>query len=200
MVSDIKSKKQKQTEEAELIKSLFVTQEEEAYEDFEQEKDNQVENQIGKSVERKTIKQGWGSWAGDGVDNSRIEANQIRLDSVRQKKIEEIKKQRQDARLRGVQINETEERDKKFAQKYWVKDLPYQFSSAKQFDALMSMPVGKEWNTQDSYKRLIQSDVLTKAGEIIKPLRFKKDLPIETIEKLVQHRQSRRANRTAAKF
>ena len=102
--------------------------------------------------------------------------------------------------MRGVQINETEERDKKFAQKYWVRDLPHQFTSAKQFDALMSMPVGKEWNTQDSYKRLIQNDVLTKAGEIIKPLRYKKEIPLQTIEKLVQHRQSKRSNRTAAKF
>ena len=49
----------------------------------------------------------------------------------------------------------------------------------------MSMPVGKEWNTQDSYKRLIQNDVLTKAGEIIKPLRYKKEIPLQTIEKLV---------------
>ena len=90
---------------------------------------------------------GWGSWAGEGVDNSRNERRQQQVDAARQKKIEEIKKQRQDAKLRGVQINETEERDKKFAQKYWVKDLPYQYNSAKQFDALMSMPVGKEWNT-----------------------------------------------------
>ena len=34
------------------------------------------------------------------------------MDAIRSKKIEEIKKQRQDAKLRGVQINETEERDK----------------------------------------------------------------------------------------
>jgi len=69
------------------------------------------------------------------------------MDSIRERKIDQIKQQRQDARLKGVQINETEERDKKFAQKYWVRDLPHQFNSAKQFDALMSMPVGKEWNT-----------------------------------------------------
>lgn len=49
----------------------------------------------------------------------------------------------------------------------------------------MNMPVGKEWNTLDSYKRLIQNDVITKAGSIIKPLRFKKDLSVQTIEKLV---------------
>lgn len=80
--------------------------------------------------------------------------------------------------MRGVQINETEERDKKFAQKYWVKELPQQYGTAKQFDALMSMPIGKEWNTQDSYKRLIQNDVITKAGSIIKPLKYKKDLSV----------------------
>jgi hypothetical protein len=64
----------------------------------------------------------------------------------------------------------------------------------------MNMPLGREWNTSDSYRRLIQNDVITKAGSIIKPLKFKKDLSINTIEKLVQHRQSKKANRSAAKF
>ena len=73
----------KLTEEAQLIKSLFVTQVEDAYDEFENEKDAQVEGQIGKSVQRTTIKQGWGSWAGDGVDNSRTEAQQKRFDIIR---------------------------------------------------------------------------------------------------------------------
>jgi len=64
----------------------------------------------------------------------------------------------------------------------------------------MSMPVGKDWNTLDSYKRLVQADVLTKAGSVIKPLKFKQDLSVSTIEKLVQHRQSRKTTRVAAKF
>ena len=83
-----------------------------------------------------------------------------------------MKKKRQDLKMKGVQIN-TEERDKKFVQKYLVKELPAQYQSTKQFDALMSMPVGKEWNTGDSYKRLIQPELLTKAGSIIKPLKYK---------------------------
>jgi len=44
------------SEEAQLIKSLFVTQEEDAYEEFEQEKNEQVEGQIGKSVQKTIIK------------------------------------------------------------------------------------------------------------------------------------------------
>ena len=78
--------------------------------------------------------------------------------------------------MQGVQINETEERDKKFAKKYWVKELPHPYQNARQFDAIMNMPIGKEWNTLDSYKRLIQNSVITKAGSIIKPLKYKKDM------------------------
>jgi hypothetical protein len=64
----------------------------------------------------------------------------------------------------------------------------------------MSMPIGKEWNTGDSYRRLIQPDLLAKAGSIIKPLKFKKDISLSTIEKLVEHREKKKAQRTAAKF
>lgn len=66
---------------------------------------------------------------------------------------------------------------------------------------MMDQPVGREWTTIQSHKRLIQPEVLTKAGEIIKPLAYKKDLPTKTIDSLVQHRMNkRRQQRPAAKF
>ena len=68
--------------------------------------------------------------------------------------VEELKKKRMDSKMKGVQVN-TEERDKKFAQKYWVKDLPHPFKNVKQFEALMNVPLGKDWNTIQSHKRLI---------------------------------------------
>ncbi len=49
--------------------------------------------------------------------------------------------------MKGVVINSVEERDKKFAQKFWVKDLPHPYQTVKQFEALMSVPLGKDWNT-----------------------------------------------------
>lgn len=102
--------------------------------------------------------------------------------------------------MKGVQVN-TEERDKKFAQKYWVKDLPHPFKNVKQFEALMNVPLGKDWNTIQSHKRLIQPEVLTKAGTIIKPLKYKKELPLQTIEALVEHRAATKTSkRPAAKF
>jgi U3 small nucleolar RNA-associated protein 14 len=43
----------------------------------------------------------------------------------------------------------------KFAQKFWIKDLPHPYQNVKQFEALMSVPLGKDWNTLQSHKRLI---------------------------------------------
>jgi len=93
--------------------------------------------------------------------------------------------------MRGVVLN-TEDRDKKFAHKYWLKDLPHQYNSVASFERVMDVPIGKEWTTRQSHQRLIQPEVLTKAGEIIKPLSFKKDIKPETMEALVQHRQNKR--------
>ena len=81
-----------------------------------------------------------------------------------------------------------------------VKELPPQYQSTKQFETLMSLPVGKEWNTSDSYRRLIQPDLLPKAGSVTKPLRFKSDIKVETMEKLVAQREKKKAQRSTAKF
>ena len=145
------------------------------------------------------LKQGWGEWAGAGVNQKGYEARVAKAEQIRLQKIEEIKKKRLDQKMQGVQLN-TEDRDRKFVSKYMVKELPPQFQSTKQFETLMSIPIGKEWNTGDSYKRLIQPELLAKAGSIIKPLKYKQDISLSTIEKLVEHRDKKKALRTAAKF
>ena len=145
------------------------------------------------------LKQGWGEWAGAGVNQKGYEARVAKAEQIRLQKIEEIKKKRLDQKMQGVQLN-TEDRDRKFVSKYMVKELPPQFQSTKQFETLMSIPIGKEWNTGDSYKRLIQPELLAKAGSIIKPLKYKQDIFLSTIEKLVEYRDKKKAVRTAAKF
>ena len=73
--------------------------------------------------------------------------------------------------MKGVIVN-TEDRDKKFAHKYLVKELPHPYSSVEQYQKQMNVAIGKEWNTLQTYKRQIQPDVITKDGEIIKPMQF----------------------------
>jgi U3 small nucleolar RNA-associated protein 14 len=95
-----------------------------------------------------------------------------------------MKKKRVDNKMRGVVLN-TEDRDKKFALKYLVKDLPHPYSSVEQYKKTMDVAIGKEWTTLQSHKRLIQPEVLTKVGEIIKPLRYAKDVAPQTLDALV---------------
>ena len=86
--------------------------------------------------------------------------------------------------MKGVIVN-SEDRDKKFAKKYWVKELPHPYKSLEQYKKVMNVAIGKEWSTQQTYKRLIQPETLTKVGEIIKPLSFKKDISPQTMDSLV---------------
>lgn len=71
---------------------------------------------------------GWDSWAGDGVDESKYAEKVKKMEKVKQQKIEELRKKRSDHRLKGVLLN-TEERDKKFAHKYWLKELPHPYEN-----------------------------------------------------------------------
>ena len=91
-----------ETDEQQVLKNLFVTQEEDAMEEFEKEKQGDIEGQIGTKVKKVDIHRGWNEWAGDGVDTSKHEARKKKAEEIRSSKIDEIKKQRQDAKLRGV--------------------------------------------------------------------------------------------------
>ena len=54
-------------------------------------------------------------------------------------------------------------RDKKF-KKYMVRELPHGYESRAQFETEMDLPLGREWNTHQTYKRMVQPELLTKAG------------------------------------
>ena len=122
--------------------------------DFEKEKEQNVEDELGHKVEAPKVARGWNEWAGDGIKETNYKSRQEKSAQIKKQRIEELKKKRSDSKMKGVILN-NEERDKKFAQKYWVKDLPHPFKNVKQFEALMHVPLGKDWNTIQSYKRLI---------------------------------------------
>lgn len=145
------------------------------------------------------VKKGWNEWAGEGVSDKRHQEKVNKAEAIKRKRIEDLKKQRSDHRMKGVVVN-SEDRDKKFAHKYLIKELPHNYGTVDQYQKIMNAAVGKEWTTLQSHKRLIQPEVLTKAGEIIKPLSFKKEISGQTLESLVAHRQNKREKRPAAKF
>ena len=202
-IDEIKNRKRIKFEELEdddeeEQRKFYVTNEDLEKEEFEKKKMNLIEDQMEVAIENEDKKkekpmEGWGSWTGEGISKSRAEIN--REKKRREKKIKEIKDKRRDNKKPNVIINES--RDKKFT-KYLVSELPHPYKSAGQFEQLMRVPVGKEWNTLASYKRLIQPEILLKAGKIIKPLKFKKDISLKAVEALVQNRKD--PSRPAAKF
>lgn len=116
---------------------------------------------------------GWGSWGGKGVKtNKKSGAAKRREAELKAKHTTHIPgldaAKRKDAGMSNVIINER--KDKK-AEKYKVKELPYPYTSAQQYNAQRQQPLGPEWNTLTQKQRLTMPRVLaTKPGAVIKPV------------------------------
>ena len=71
--------------------------------------------------------------------------------------------------MRHVIINE--KRPKKSIQ-YMVPQVPHGFENRDQYERVIRMPLGKEWNAQGVHRERIKPKVVTKLGTVIKPLTF----------------------------
>jgi U3 small nucleolar RNA-associated protein 14 len=76
---------------------------------------------------------------------------------------------RRDAKLKHVLINEKVDQK---AMKYQVATLPYPFTSQEAYEKSLMTPIGKEWNTTLSFQENVRPKVITKAGEIIDPIKY----------------------------
>ena len=139
-----KKRKEKQEEKEAVIEEAFETDEMDqiAAEEWAKEQQEKAEK-VPKTLN------GWGSWFGSGI---------------RQRKAP------QPLTVYKVdKVVEFQERDKRAA-KYMVKSIPFPFKTARQFDAVHKIPIGKEWNSKRVYQKQIAPEILTRAGEIIDPI------------------------------
>ena len=51
--------------------------------------------------------------------------------------------------------------------------LPHGYDTREQYERTISNPLGKEWNTENSHKQVVQPKVVTKTGVFIAPLKMK---------------------------
>lgn len=51
-----------------------------------------------------------------------------------------------------------------------VNDLPFPYTSVKQFEQSIRTPVGKTWVPETAHKQLVKPKVVTKLGQIIAPI------------------------------
>ena len=108
---------------------------------------------------------GWGTWAGD--DNE-IKAKEF------------LRKKRYEAKIKRLKEQANEEKGNKFVKvsnqidrnysQYLVSELPPDMTKREQFERYNKTLIGKEVNSLNMYKKLIQPKVVKKIGQIINPM------------------------------
>ena len=67
-----------------------------------------------------------------------------------------------------------------------VSELPFPFTGVHQFESSIRAPIGKTWNPETSFKKLIKPKVKTRMGKIIQPIdksqMFKKQQTVQEKE------------------
>ncbi|KAL1758108.1 Utp14 protein-domain-containing protein [Schizophyllum commune] len=125
---------------------------------FEEAKQAEVNADAPKEID--TTLPGWGSWGGAGLKKRTKPKFVKQIPGV-------APAARADAGKKHLIVSER--KDKKAA-KYLVRDLPYPYTSAAQYERSMERPLGAEWNTRVGFQRATLPKVVKKMGTVIDPL------------------------------
>eukprot|EP00951_Prasinocladus_malaysianus_P050483 scaffold680897_cov46-Prasinocladus_malaysianus.AAC.1 len=82
--------------------------------------------------------------------------------------------ERADAKKRAVVISEKFDRK---AAKYTAENVPHGFGSKEVYEASMRHPMGRDYNTDLSFRNLTRPAVLKNAGVLIDPIKYSKPVP-----------------------
>ena len=145
------------------IKAAFADDDlmDDTVQEFAKDKESEIEKSTAKNTLDEINLPGWGSWAGQGAPA--VSKKQPR----RSRKRIKPSAPRKDADLKHVIINEA--RDSNLC-KHQVKNVTHPFTSIQQYEATQRVPVGRLWNSEDSYHNMIRPRVTVMTGEVIPPL------------------------------
>ena len=145
------------------IKAAFANDDlmDDTIREFAKEKESEIEKTTAKNRVDDLDLPGWGSWAGQGAPA--VKKKQVR--PSRRKTKPSIP--RKDASLKHVIINEA--RDSNIS-KHQVRNISHPFTGIEQYEATQRVPVGRLWNSEDSYHNMIRPRVTVEIGEVIPPL------------------------------
>lgn len=120
-------------------------------------KDSEVKN-----AEIQLSMPGWGSWAGAGISKEQMERRNKRL-------LLNLapKEKRRDENKEGVFINEEASKQ---LRNHLVSDLPFPFTSLKDYEASIRAPIGRNSVTETAFRLLTRPSVITQKGKIIEPM------------------------------
>ena len=135
---------------------------------------------------------GWGAWAGD---DSQIKAKEF----LKKKRYEEkIKRLTEQAKEGNQFVKISKQMDKNYNQ-FLVQDLPQNFTKREQFEKYNKALLGREVNSLNIYKKLIQPNVIKKIGQIINPMTANDSTKGMKLQEIIE-KASRKKKFTKAKF
>ncbi|KAH8552611.1 small-subunit processome [Umbelopsis sp. PMI_123] len=143
----------------ELVEQAFAN--DNVVEEFEQEKLEVMEEDAPKDQD--LTLPGWGAWGGKGLKDRK---NKVIKKALPGEGV--VANKRKDAKLGNVIISE---RRIKKATKYQVTSIPFPFQNREQYERSLRAPLGKEWNTTDTFQKMTKPRVMTKLGRVIDPLK-----------------------------
>jgi len=114
---------------------------------------------------------GWGTWSNPNkkepawVRDAKAKAESKKAAAARARK---------DASMEFVVISE--KWDARNASKYKTQAVPFPFNSKETYERSMRQPLGKDFNTVDSFRNLTRPAVVKDSGVIIEPLQFSKSV------------------------
>ncbi|XP_065359309.1 U3 small nucleolar RNA-associated protein 14 homolog C [Calliphora vicina] len=127
--------------------------------DFGQDKTKESEV---KDAEIQLAMPGWGSWAGAGISKEQMEKRNKRL-------LLKLapKEKRRDDNKDGVYINEEASKQ---LRNHLVSDIPFPFTSLKDYEASIRAPLGRNFVTETAFRLMTRPEVITQKGKIIEPM------------------------------
>ena len=108
---------------------------------------------------------GWGSWAGD---DNQIKAKEFLKKKRYEEKIKRLKEQADEGKNNSF-VKVSNQFDNNFGQ-YLIQDLPNDIPNREIYERYNKTLIGREVNSLNLYKKLIQPKVVKKIGQIINPM------------------------------
>lgn len=135
-----------------------VFEEDDVVDSFRQEKEDEINKDKSENIDLSLP--GWGAWGGKGVKAPKRKKNRF------------IRKApplmpRRDENKGDIIIKEY--KDPKL-QVHKVSDVPFPFTTVKDYEASIRAPLGNTFVPENAHKKLIKPSVITKAGTIIDPM------------------------------
>lgn len=139
-----------------IISEAFA--DDDVIEEFRKEKEEEVKKSQPKDID--LTLPGWGCWGGKNIKVSKRKKRRFILRVPKDLP-------RKDENKGDVIILE---QDNPKIKEHQINELPYPFTSVKDYEASVRMPIGRNFVSENAHRKLIEPVIKTRIGQIIEPM------------------------------